>query len=62
MILFQDETQNLAKFVNFEIFIFIQQWLIQNKWYIEVTISIFNKKLQKISLKKKKSYGKVKND
>jgi hypothetical protein len=52
MILFQNETQNLAKFAHFEIFIFIEQWIIQNIWYIEITICIFNK-LQKILPKKK---------
>jgi len=52
MILFQDETQKLAKFTDFQIFIFIQQLLIK-KYDIEVTICIFNKKLQKISFKKK---------
>jgi hypothetical protein len=62
MILFQDETQKLAKFAHFEIYIFIQKLLIQNIWHIEVTICIFNKKLQKVSLKKIKSYEKVKND
>jgi hypothetical protein len=30
MILFQDETQKLAKFAHFEIYIFIQKLLIQN--------------------------------
>ncbi len=33
---------------HFEIFIFIQQWLIQNMWSIGATICILNKKLQKI--------------
>jgi len=32
MIQFQDEMQNLVEFTNFEIFIFIQQWLTQNMW------------------------------
>jgi hypothetical protein len=41
----------LAKFTQFEKFIFIQQWLAQNMWSIETTICIFNNKLQKISFK-----------
>jgi hypothetical protein len=44
---------DLAKFTHFEIFIFIQQWLTQNMWYIEATMCIFSNKLQKISFKKK---------
>jgi hypothetical protein len=36
--------------LHFENFIFIQQWLTQNMWYIGATICIFNKKLQNISL------------
>jgi hypothetical protein len=31
-----------AKFAHFEKFIFIQQWLTQNMWYIEANIWIFN--------------------
>jgi hypothetical protein len=42
---FQDETQNLAKHTHFEKFIFIQQWLTQNMWYIGAIICIFNIKL-----------------
>jgi hypothetical protein len=42
---------NLAKFIHFEKFIFLQQWLTQNMWSIGATICIFNNKLQKISLK-----------
>jgi hypothetical protein len=34
-----------------EKFIFIQQWLAQNMWYIGATIYIFSNKLQKISFK-----------
>jgi hypothetical protein len=47
----QDEMQNWIEFTNFEIFIFIQQWLTQNMWSIREKICIFNNKLQKISLK-----------
>jgi hypothetical protein len=52
MIDFLDEMQNLAKSTHFEIFIFIQHWLIQNMWSIEETIFISNNKLQKIYSKK----------
>jgi hypothetical protein len=52
MIKFQDETQNLTKSTNFENFIFIQQWLIQNMWSTGATICILNKNLQKILFKK----------
>jgi hypothetical protein len=51
MISFLNEMQNWANFTHFEIFIFIQQWLAQNMWYIEAVICIFNNKLQKISFK-----------
>jgi len=51
MIKFQDGTQNMAKFTHFEIFIFIQQRLIQNMWPIGATICILNKNLQKILFK-----------
>jgi len=51
MINFQDEMQNLVEFTHFEIFIFIQQWLTQNMWFIGTIICIFNIKLQKISFK-----------
>jgi len=51
MIKFQDGTQNMEKFTHFEIFIFIQQWLIQNIWSIGATICILNEKLQKILFK-----------
>jgi hypothetical protein len=53
MIKFQDEMQNLAEFTHFEKFIFIQQWLTKNMWFIGATMCIFNNKLQKISLKNK---------
>jgi hypothetical protein len=53
MIIFQFETQNLAKFTHFEKSIFIQQWLTQNMWYIGATICIFDNNLQNISFKKK---------
>jgi hypothetical protein len=33
--------QNLTKFAHFEIFIFIQQWLTQNMWYILRQIYVF---------------------
>ncbi len=39
------------KSTHFEIFLFIQQWLTQNLWYIEATICILNKQFQKNSLK-----------
>jgi hypothetical protein len=51
MINFENEMQNLAKFTHFEKFVFIQQWLTSNMWYIGATICIFNNKLQKISFK-----------
>jgi hypothetical protein len=51
MINFQNETLNLEKFTHFEIFIFMQQLLTQNMWYIGATIYIFNYKLQNNSLK-----------
>ncbi len=51
MISIQHKTKNLAKFTHFEKFIFIQQWLTQNMWYIGATIYIFGNKLQKISFK-----------
>jgi hypothetical protein len=43
--------EKFGKFAHFEKFIFIQQWLTQNMWYIGATICIFNNKLQKISFK-----------
>jgi hypothetical protein len=43
--------KNLANFTHFEKFIFTQQWLTQNMWYIGATICIFNNKLQNISFK-----------
>jgi len=43
--------QNLVEFTNFEIFIFIQQWLTQSMWSIGASICIFNNKLQEISFK-----------
>jgi hypothetical protein len=49
MIFKKDETYNLIKFANFQKFIFIQQWLTQNIYYIETTICIFINKLQNIS-------------
>jgi hypothetical protein len=51
MIIFQNEILNLEKIAHFEIFIFIQQWLTQNMWYIGATICIFKYKLQKTPLK-----------
>jgi hypothetical protein len=48
---FQHETQNLAKSTNFEKFIFTQQWLTQNMWYIGETIYVFSNKLQRTSFK-----------
>jgi hypothetical protein len=36
---FQDETQNLAKFVHFQKFIFLQIWLSNNIWHIGATIN-----------------------
>jgi hypothetical protein len=51
MISFQDEMQNLAKSTQFKKFIFIQQWLTKNMWYIGASICIFYNKLQKISFK-----------
>jgi hypothetical protein len=51
MIIVLNDTQNLLKFAHFESFIFIQQWIVQNIWYIGTTICIFNNKLQKVSLK-----------
>ncbi len=43
--------QNLAKSTQFEIFIFIWQWLTINMWFIKVNICNFNNKLQKKSFK-----------
>jgi hypothetical protein len=40
------------KSTHFEIFLFIQQWLTQNLWYIGATICIFNKKFEKKLTKK----------
>ncbi len=48
---FSRQNEKFGKFANFESFIFIQQLLTQNMWYIGVTICIFNNKLQEISLK-----------
>jgi hypothetical protein len=42
MINFQNETQNLAKSTHFEIFIFIQQWLMQNMCCIGTNKCIIN--------------------
>jgi hypothetical protein len=41
---FQDETQNLAKFVQFQKFIFLQIWLYKNIWHIGETINTIYKK------------------
>jgi hypothetical protein len=40
-----------TKFVHFQNFVFIQNWL-SKKWYIGTTINIINKKFQNISLEK----------
>ncbi len=39
------------KFTHFEKFIFTQQWLTQNMWYIREIIFNFNNKFQNISFK-----------
>ncbi len=59
MINFQDETQNLTKFTHFKKFIFIQQWLTQNMWYIGATIYILITSCKRFH-SKKNSYEKIK--
>jgi len=49
MKIFQNETQNLAKFVHFQKSIFIQIWLQTNIWHIGATINTINKKFENIS-------------
>jgi hypothetical protein len=61
MIKFQDETQNLAKFTHFEIFIFIQQWLTK-KCDLLGQLYVFFITSSKRFHSKILSYGKVKND
>ncbi len=39
--IFQDEAQILAKFVHFQKFVFIQNWLLK-KGYIGATVNIIN--------------------
>ncbi len=46
--IFQDKIQNLAKFIHFQKFIFIQNWLLRKK-HIGATIYTINKKFQNIS-------------
>jgi len=51
MINFQNEMQNLEKCTHFEIFIFIQQWLIQTCDLLRQLYVFFYNKLQKNSFK-----------
>jgi hypothetical protein len=48
---FSKWNEKFVKFAHFEKFLFIQQWLTQNMWYVGATICIFNNNLQKISFK-----------
>jgi hypothetical protein len=53
--------QNLAKFTQFEKFIYIQQWLTQNMWSIGATVCILITSCKRFHLKIL-SYEKMKND
>jgi hypothetical protein len=46
---FQDETQNLAKYMHFQKFVFMQIWLLKTIWHIGATINTMYKKFQNIS-------------
>jgi hypothetical protein len=54
---FQDEAQNLTKFVHFQKFVFLQILFLKNIWHIGETINTIYKKFQNISFENS-SWGK----